>query len=281
MQVMPNYLGGVGIASPVCGFIAIEIIGLNMWASVDWDPIRSLKMLPFLALDPPPAKYGLSIFPPLEEGGWWLMAGFFLTASILLWWVRMPILPARETGPQAGNGLVLCATCHHSAPTSLNGADLVRDYPALRGTDTGAGLPSPRGRRFAAPCRRSTCRHPQASKRNRRPRAARASVRRRSGTAQSRSPASSCWLAHAPHHALYDHHSRCDPALWDHPASDARHPARRGGRALDVRPSRPPRRYRATPQRGSARQLSEALAPCETVRFASPDRCCAAYRMRR
>ena len=89
MQVLPTYLGASGIASLVCGFIAIEIIGLNMWASVDWDPIRFIKMLPFLALDPPAAKYGLSIFPPLEEGGWWLMAGFFLTASILLWWVRM------------------------------------------------------------------------------------------------------------------------------------------------------------------------------------------------
>ncbi len=290
---------------------------------MDWDPIRFLKMLPFLSLDPPAAKYGLSIFPPLQEGGWWLMAGFFLTASILLWWVRMyrraravgmgthiawcfasaiwlylvlgfirpllmgcwceavpfgviahlnwtatfsvrygnifydpfhmlsivflwdeyllqdtpglaqsntalpsgevsaqivtkrlyeymmqmsdgigvncgychnsrafadwtestparwvgyygitmtrdlnrnfllpvaglipqsrelpgkarmPILPAREAGPQAGNGLVLCATCHHSAPKPLNGADLVRDYPALHGPDIGAGLPSP------------------------------------------------------------------------------------------------------------------------------------------
>ena len=27
--------------------------------------------------------------PPLDEGGWWLMAGFFLTTSVLLWWVRM------------------------------------------------------------------------------------------------------------------------------------------------------------------------------------------------
>jgi photosynthetic reaction center M subunit len=26
---------------------------------------------------------------PLNEGGWWLLAGFFLTASILLWWLRM------------------------------------------------------------------------------------------------------------------------------------------------------------------------------------------------
>jgi len=88
-QVGPTHLGLIGILSLLCGFIAIEIIGLNMWASVDWNVIRFIKMLPFLSLQPPSAKQGLNPFPPLEDGGWWLMAGFFLTASILLWWVRM------------------------------------------------------------------------------------------------------------------------------------------------------------------------------------------------
>ena len=88
-QVGPTHLGIVGIASLVCGFIAIEIIGLNMWASVDWNLGRFIKMLPFLALEPPSAKQGLNPFPPFNDGGWYLMAGFFLTASILLWWVRM------------------------------------------------------------------------------------------------------------------------------------------------------------------------------------------------
>ncbi|MGI9246740.1 MAG: photosynthetic reaction center subunit M, partial [Steroidobacteraceae bacterium] len=87
-QVGPFYLGWFGLASLICGFVAIEIIGLNMWASVGWDPIQFVRQLPWLALEPPAAKYGLSI-PPLAEGGWWLMAGFFLTTSILLWWVRM------------------------------------------------------------------------------------------------------------------------------------------------------------------------------------------------
>ena len=87
-QVGPIALGTEGLASILCGFIAFEIIGLNMWASVDWNVVRFIKLLPFLSLDPPPAKYGLH-FPPLQEGGWWLMAGFFLTTSILLWWVRM------------------------------------------------------------------------------------------------------------------------------------------------------------------------------------------------
>ena len=88
-QVGPIYLGFTGIASLLCGFIAFEIIGLNMWASVNWDPIQFIRQLPWLALEPPPPAYGLSILPPLAEGGWWLMAGFFLTTSILLWWVRM------------------------------------------------------------------------------------------------------------------------------------------------------------------------------------------------
>jgi len=58
-----------------------------MWASVGWDPIQFIRQLPWLALEPPAPEYGLSI-PPMNEGGWWLLAGFFLTASILLWWVR-------------------------------------------------------------------------------------------------------------------------------------------------------------------------------------------------
>jgi len=86
-QIGPIYLGGTGILSLLCGFIAFEIIGLNMWASVNWDIVEFVRQLPWLALEPPSPEYGLSI-PPLQEGGWWLMAGFFLTASILLWWWR-------------------------------------------------------------------------------------------------------------------------------------------------------------------------------------------------
>ena len=86
-QLGPIYLGGLGIMSLLCGFIAIEIIGLNMLASVNWNPIQFVRQLFWLGLEPPPAKYGLSL-APLREGGWWQMAGFFLTASILLWWLR-------------------------------------------------------------------------------------------------------------------------------------------------------------------------------------------------
>ena len=76
-QIGPIYLGSLGVLSLFCGFIAIEIIGLNMWASVGWDPVKFIVHLPWLSLNPPAPKYGLRIMPPLQEGGWWLIAGFF------------------------------------------------------------------------------------------------------------------------------------------------------------------------------------------------------------
>jgi photosynthetic reaction center M subunit len=87
-QIGPIYLGTAGTLSLIFGFFAFEIIGLNMWASVGWDPVKFVRYLPWLALEPPAPSYGLHI-PPLAQGGWWIMAGFFLTTSILLWWVRM------------------------------------------------------------------------------------------------------------------------------------------------------------------------------------------------
>jgi len=96
-QIGPIYLGWLGVASLFTGFIAIEIIGLNMWASVGWDPIEFVRQLPWLALEPPPPEQGLNIMPPLAQGGWWLMAGFFLTTSVLLWCVRTYVR-AKELG---------------------------------------------------------------------------------------------------------------------------------------------------------------------------------------
>ena len=87
-QIGPIYLGTTGVFSLIFGFLAFEIIGLNMWRSVGWDPIQFLRQLPWLSLEPPAPRYGLSL-PPLDQGGWWLLAGFFLTVSILLWLVRM------------------------------------------------------------------------------------------------------------------------------------------------------------------------------------------------
>ena len=87
-QIGPIYLGTLGVASILFGTLAFVIIGFNMLASVNWDPIQFVRQLFWLSLDPPAPKYGLHL-PPLNDGGWWLMAGFFLTLSILLWWTRM------------------------------------------------------------------------------------------------------------------------------------------------------------------------------------------------
>lgn len=88
-QIGPIYLGWTGIASLVFGFFAIEIIGLNMLASVNWDIVQFVRQLFWLGLEPPAPKWGFSFFVPLNEGGWWILAGFCLTMSILLWWMRM------------------------------------------------------------------------------------------------------------------------------------------------------------------------------------------------
>jgi photosynthetic reaction center M subunit len=87
-QIGPIYLGWFGVVSLILGFAAFEIIGLNMLASVGWDPFQFVRQLPWLALEPPAVEYGLRI-PPLAKGGWWLLAGLCLTLSLLLWWVRM------------------------------------------------------------------------------------------------------------------------------------------------------------------------------------------------
>jgi photosynthetic reaction center cytochrome c subunit len=61
---------------------------------------------------------------------------------------RQPVVPAREQGPQAGNGLANCATCHHGAPKPLGGADMVDDYPGLVGPApqaAAAAIPPPHG----------------------------------------------------------------------------------------------------------------------------------------
>jgi photosynthetic reaction center M subunit len=86
-QLGPIHLGASGLASLIFGFAAFEIIGFNMLATVTWNIAEFFRQLPWLALEPPAAKYGLGI-PPMDEGGWWLLSGFFLTISILLWWWR-------------------------------------------------------------------------------------------------------------------------------------------------------------------------------------------------
>jgi len=95
-QIGPIYLGGLGIASLMLGTLWFTIVGFNMLASVNWDPIQFVRQLFWLSLEPPPPGYGLGI-PPMNQGGWYLLSSAFLLASVLLWWART-YRRARELG---------------------------------------------------------------------------------------------------------------------------------------------------------------------------------------
>ena len=75
-QIGPIYLGSLGVLSLFCGFIAIEIIGLNMWASVGWDPVKFIVHLPWLSLNPPAPKYGLGSCLRSRKGAGGLLPDF-------------------------------------------------------------------------------------------------------------------------------------------------------------------------------------------------------------
>jgi len=87
-QIGPIYLGTLGVISLISFLLAFNIIGFNYLAQVGWDPVQFVRQLFWLSLDPPAEKYGLQILPPLQEGGWYMIVGFFLTVSVLAWWLR-------------------------------------------------------------------------------------------------------------------------------------------------------------------------------------------------
>jgi len=86
-QLGPIYLGGYGILALMSGGLWFFIIGMNFWAQVDYNPALFMRDLFWLSLDPPGPEYGLGM-APLDEGGWWLIASFFLLVSVISWWVR-------------------------------------------------------------------------------------------------------------------------------------------------------------------------------------------------
>jgi len=86
-QIGPFYLGYLGVLSALSILLALTIIGFNMLASVNWNFVQFVRLLPWLSLEAPLPVHGLRI-PPLAEGGWWLAAGFFMTAGLLLFAAR-------------------------------------------------------------------------------------------------------------------------------------------------------------------------------------------------
>jgi len=94
-QLGPIYLGYAGVISIFAGAWAFLIIGLNMLAQVHWSIVAFLRQGFWLALEPPSPEYGLRI-PPLQDGGWYMIASFFLLISVLAWWWRTYQLAAEH-----------------------------------------------------------------------------------------------------------------------------------------------------------------------------------------
>jgi len=86
-QIGPIYLGWFGLVSAMCFVAALLTVGLNMLASVGWNLGTFVQQLFWLALEPPSPEYGLSM-PPLNDGGFYILASFFLLISVCAWWIR-------------------------------------------------------------------------------------------------------------------------------------------------------------------------------------------------
>jgi photosynthetic reaction center M subunit len=86
-QLGPVYLGTMGTISLFAGCVWFFMVGAWYWDQAGYNPAVFLRDLFWFSLDPPSPEYGLR-FPPMAEGGYWLIASFFLLISVLAWWVR-------------------------------------------------------------------------------------------------------------------------------------------------------------------------------------------------
>jgi photosynthetic reaction center M subunit len=107
-QFGPIHLGYMGVLSLVCFTLWLNIIGFNMLAAVGWNIPEFIRQLFWLALEPPNASYGLSLFVPLNEGGWWLIASFFFLIGLISFAIRA-FQRAKAMGMGYHIGYAVCA----------------------------------------------------------------------------------------------------------------------------------------------------------------------------
>ena len=86
-QLGPIYLGTFGVISLACGAIWFMIIGGWFWHLAGYNPAVFVRDLFWMALEPPAPEWGLRI-PPMDQGGLFLVAGFFFLISLWTWWLR-------------------------------------------------------------------------------------------------------------------------------------------------------------------------------------------------
>ncbi len=86
-QLGPIYLGTWGSISLATGLIWFTMVGGWYWYQAGFNPAVFVRDLFWFSLEPPGPEYGLG-WAPLAEGGYWLIASFFLLVSVMTWWVR-------------------------------------------------------------------------------------------------------------------------------------------------------------------------------------------------
>ena len=86
-QIGPVYLGAMGVLSLVSGLTWFVMVGMWYWYQAGFNPAVFMRDLFWFSLDPPGPEYGLRM-PPIAEGGYFLIASFFLLISVMSWWVR-------------------------------------------------------------------------------------------------------------------------------------------------------------------------------------------------
>lgn len=87
-QFGPIYLGTWGLAAALCFAVCCFVILFGYGPQVGFNPLRYLREFGVLAVYPPAPSYGLQI-APMEKGGYWQIATFFLTLSIYLFLARI------------------------------------------------------------------------------------------------------------------------------------------------------------------------------------------------
>ena len=86
-QLGPVYLGTFGTISLACGLIWFMMVGVSFWGQAHYNPAIFVRDLLWMALEPPAPEWGLRI-PPMDQGGLFLLAGFFFLISLVTWWIR-------------------------------------------------------------------------------------------------------------------------------------------------------------------------------------------------
>ncbi|NUB43494.1 photosynthetic reaction center subunit M [Fertoebacter nigrum] len=86
-QLGPIYLGTFGVVALATGAIWFFIVGAHFWGQAGYNPAVFARDLFWFSLEPPAPEWGLRI-PPMNEGGLFLLAGFFLLISVICWWIR-------------------------------------------------------------------------------------------------------------------------------------------------------------------------------------------------